>query len=399
MKFIHVLSTEGWRAATKSPAFDMDDPEVMTMMLSALQARKFGAIKLYTDPHGREFVERRKFAHLYDRISMLPHLPRINHQVFWDIYKQVALDMSGYTGTVIDTDLVLFKGISEHCTRFGHLEPVDMEPYPTNREHFEKFGFSYGWDWTAPAVNTCLINFNADALASTWVQFGLGFAEVYSHHLEQHGGNLGWQFEPALFASQRLLGMLLSRWKIWPSSGYLFNLGEAPHHDYTPAAFHLWGRKEIYRTCVEPRAQMLNWLRDRIVDHGADGRKMLDNAGLYQTFTEQTQRFQISCRGRVAIEPDMNDTLLTRTVITTGKHWRAMDPCSGLSRVLRFGEVDKLYRGDVLFSDTAGGQCSVWWNKRKLAELVSPVEPGKADWIWNLPVRGSEIVEKEETTA
>jgi hypothetical protein len=390
MKAIHVLSTEGWRLATKSILYDMDTPELLTMVLSALQWRKFGGIQLYTDAVGKEFVERRKFSHLYDKIVMLPNLPRINHQVFWDIYKLVALEMNGGEAIICDLDLVLFnrKRFERGCVYFGHTEPITMQPYPSNRDHFERFGFSYGWDWSAPAVNTCYIEFpeHCGCFSSTWVKLALGFAEIYSDHLAREGGNVGWQFEPALFASQRVLGMLLASVKA--HGNYLFNLGELPHHDFNPYAFHLWGRKEIYRTCVEPRAQMLNWLRAKIIDFKHRERCDLKELDLFSSFLPNVEARHIADRGRVAIEPDMNDTPLTRTVITAGKYWRAMDPCSGLTRTLRFDEPEKIYRGDILFSEVPGGQCSIWWNKRKLAELETPVAPGKADWIWNLPIAG-----------
>jgi hypothetical protein len=394
MKTIHVLSTAGWRMATGQAQYEMDAPELMTMILSALEWRKYGEIELYTDNTGVDFMLKHRLEKVYNRFVRLPAMERINHQIFWDVYKTVALAMTCGEAVISDIDLVVFKkpfGLGRPGAMvFGHPEPIEMQPYPLNREHFEKLGFSYDWNWSAPAINTCLIWMPLPNVRSTYTHFSLGFAESYSQYFAASCGaqNPGWQFEPAMFASQRLLGMVMD-W-LWVANGekrFLFELGELPHHRFTPRAFHLWGRKEIYRTCIEPRIQFLNWLRAKIMEQWPNvGKEILEANRLYHTFTMLTERMALQNNGRVVVDYDDHDTLFTRSVILSpSSEWYAMDPCSGLIRTLRRDTAEKIYRGDVLFTRKPG-QCTVWWNKQQLAELAGPCAPGKADWIWNVPV-------------
>lgn len=361
MKVLHVLSTAPWRASygDKQP-FERDAIETDVMALAAYEWSRHNELHLYTDEAGEAWLDKQHFKHVYTKVVRLPELPAINHRIFWDIYKPFALQIAGHVNTLLaDNDLVIWNtnSIPLGYAWIGHFEPKDWECYRSNRDRFERYGFTHGgWNWTAPPVNTCLLSAIG---AEEWFAWTMAFAENYSRHPLKPEECPNWWYEPALFGGQHLLGMLFDRFGIEPNE--MFKVRHS-HHEPSDAGFHLWGRKEVYRTCVEPRLHMRKWLNALLESRDL---KIRINP------TVETIAQEIRLSGRVPVFADREDNQWSRTVTTEKGMARAQDPCTGLWRYLT--TRDKIYRGDVLKVE-AGSYVVVSFNGKLLYGDASEVE-------------------------
>lgn len=354
MKIAHVLSTAAWRAARGNAPFEMDTVELLTMKLAVRSWKKQGhPIHLFTDTAGTAWAESTGLLSQYDKIIRLPALDHIDHKIFWSIYKAVALGIAG-DAIVADIDLVTFKlplrWRLASLFPVGHLEPVDWECYRQNRELFERYGFRRGWNWGATPVNTCMLGLG-DHLRHEFVAWTLNFAENYTAHPLTPEECPNWWYQPALFGEQHLLGMLFDRFEVYPHE---FFKVRHQHHEFNPHGFHLWGRKEVYRTCVQPRVAMLQWLFSHL------------QCGVVNTH-DRFVRLEIASNGRVPVERTGADNQWSRTVLTKSGHCRAQDPCTGHWRGLE--PVDKVYRGDILQFDGVDTVAEFHFNGRQYLSL------------------------------
>lgn len=396
MNTIHVLSTAPWRAAYGTgTSFRMDTPEFLTLLLACLEWRSRGELYLYTDADGEDWAKEQRIAGLYTKIVRLPELKRIAPQIFWDIGKVIALEMDGANSVIADLDFVSFVPVTQSFLYIGHAEPLTWPCYANNRDRFEQYGFSYGWDWTAPAYNTCLLNITWHmGLRKEYVAWALNFAENYSEHPLKESPD--WRYAPAMFAGQRLLGMVARRFGI---RGLEFFKLRATHHDYAKEGFHLWNRKLVYRQCLEPRVAILNWLLDRITAHKNEDTNLLLRRYTSKStgppgFYRDPERQAIQANGTAALQYDSVDTPFTRTLLVNGcgahqsNCGEVTDPCTGEIRDL-FPGRHKLYTGDIV---KLSPHCKAMFihNARLVNEIetgVSPCEVGGEDeaLIWAEP--------------
>lgn len=355
MKIAHVLSTAAWRAVRGDSRYEMDTVEQLTMKLAVQSWKKQGyPVHLFTDEGGAAWAESTGLLSQYDKIIRLPALDHIDHKIFWSIYKAVALGIAG-DAIVADIDLVTFKlplrWRLASLFPVGHLEPAEWECYRQNRELFERYGFRRGWNWGATPVNTCLLGLGHH-LRDEFVAWTLNFAENYTAHpLKPEECPNSW-YQPALFGEQHLLGMLFDRFEVSPHE--FFKLRHQ-HHEFNPNGFHLWGRKEVYRTCVEARARMVTWLLGQ-----------LGTTNVIDSEPSQEKR-AIIAHGRVPVERTGADNQWSRTVLTKSGHCRAQDPCTGQWRALE--AVDKVYRGDILQFDDVDTVAEFHFNGRQYLSL------------------------------
>lgn len=374
MKTIHVLDTAPWRAALGDGAvYEKDSVEFLTMLLAALEWKETtGRVELYTDRAGEAWAIGVGLHRIYNRIAILPELKQIDRRRFWDIGKAVALEIVGDNAAVADTDLVYFGDLNLLQTNLfrrpiiGHFEPVEWECYQTNRSAFEGYGFDYGWDWSAPPVNVCLLSIPSEWQRFEYVRWALNAAVNISRNPPRDYVDAG--HYSTMFASQQILGMLLKRWQQPVRS--VFTL-RTLHHEPTDNGFHLWGRKDVYREWLGPRVVMLNWLRAKIEKHGDEAIALLRINNLFRDFTERGEKHEVLRRGRAPKTEESADNAWTRTVTTVEGRFTAVDPCTRIERELASDRPEKIYRGDVV---SGKGQLSIRYNDKYLATVKFPEE-------------------------
>src|SRR2546430_7072744 len=110
--------------------------------------------------------------------------------------------MSYGQGVIADTALVWFGGNFKLGVAVGQAEPLTWPCYANNRDRYEGYGFSYGWNWTAPAYNTCILEIEPPCLRRNYVAWAMNFAENYSQN--PIPDNPDWRFEPGAFSQARV---------------------------------------------------------------------------------------------------------------------------------------------------------------------------------------------------
>jgi hypothetical protein len=216
VKAIHVVSTRPtanyYVSRSEGSPYRQEDFEVLTTVLSALEWRRHnGAVRLYTDPAGREFYDRLGLLGLWDGGVDAEHLERasrtINCRVFWSFGKIVALRRETAPCCVMDTDLIVWDSIRQLVTAEVmslHEEPLGFAAYVGQDRLVAPPGFDWsGLDWSVAPYSAALLLFAEDAFKNEYADRALSFMEGNPISSEP-GGTL-----PAhpVFVEQRLLPM------------------------------------------------------------------------------------------------------------------------------------------------------------------------------------------------
>lgn len=285
MNYYHVLWTRPLfsNGTAESQDIVLWDFELLTWLLSALQARQHGPLRLITDSRGALATERAGFTGLYRQISTaLDAVPRcLDPDVFWAGGKLFAYGAMETPWVCVDLDAVLWKPVeSEARVMALHPEPKEWCWYRGNREEFAAFGFEeQEWNWDLDPFNTGVLSFADPNAARYYVTTACNFAERYSREVCSNPATRPKGSHAMLFAEQRLLPMCAARYGVEvvsvtpsrPGATCLPNNAEC---------LHLWRSKLAYKVCEESRLALVNWAISHLLKHFPEAHPVLARWGL-----------------------------------------------------------------------------------------------------------------------
>jgi len=229
----------------------LDDYEILTMILSALEWRKHnGNIFLYTDIKGKEYVEMLGLKHIYNGINAcLDSIDNygINENIFWAGAKIFALQKQQIPCVMMDIDFIVWKRINCGLNKNGlsviHFENIDPNVYPS--EHYFKlkknFYFPKNLDWHIKPANCAFVIFESESFIKKYCSFAVEFME----NININTPDLPYM----VFIEQRWLSMCAKLMRL--KCHAICNLIElfSPYQDLFT---HLWGfKKQIINNSEE----------------------------------------------------------------------------------------------------------------------------------------------------
>jgi hypothetical protein len=196
--------------ALNPPPFCLDDWDILTTMLSALEWRKHnGGIKMITDNTGAEYYRRLGIDHIWNLgVETLLETAidaAIRAIPFWAAGKIYALRSMSVPCAMIDTDFIVWKPVNALVENTPlsviHREKINAEIYPPKTFFIMEDGYAFPetWDWSAEPCNTAFLFINDDELKSCYTEQSINFMK----NLKQSRNVTA----EMVFAEQRLLAM------------------------------------------------------------------------------------------------------------------------------------------------------------------------------------------------
>ncbi len=282
MNYFHVFWTQPYLRTGTAPAAQdilLLDFELLTWLLSALQARRHGPLRLLTDSRGALAAERAGLTWVYnDGISTpLDAVPvDLDVGVFWAGGKLYAYDQVQAPCVCVDLDAVLWRPLQLVSPLMAlHSEGRDWPWYKNNRQDYGRFGFEGdGWNWDLDPFNTAVLYFGNRDIAAQYASTARAFVERYSREVCWDGVPRPQCNDTMLFAEQRLLPMCAARagLEVAPVVREPPLATCLPHN---PECLHLWRAKLAYRVCTEARLALVNWLIELLLKEFPESRPVL----------------------------------------------------------------------------------------------------------------------------
>ena len=182
MKAIHTL-----RARRPQAEFSLDDFELFTMLLSALEWRKHnGSIQLLTDAVSAAYLRAHGLSDAWDAIAVIlddMDAMDIDEAVFWAGAKLYSLSRQTAPCVTLDLDFILWQPVD--FSRYGndlaviHREDISPSVYPSQAF----FQFQDGWqlpdwlDWSLRPCNGALVYFGSQDFLHSYTSFALDFMQ------------------------------------------------------------------------------------------------------------------------------------------------------------------------------------------------------------------------------
>ena len=245
MRAFHTLRTKN------RPDFRLDDFEILTLMLSALEWKKHnGGTILHTDSVGKRYLERLGILNIWDSVSTsLDEMDNLglNEEVFWAGGKFFALIEQDFPCVMIDLDFIVWQPLD--FERFQseiaviHCESTSAPCYPeAGYFHFVDGFILPEWlDWSLEPCNCALVYFGD----REFVEAYCGFAFDFMRHAVPPTEQTGWDLLPYMvFIEQRWLSMCAEA-----SGKKIHSLSSLPELFSGEQKFftHLWGQKQVLR--------------------------------------------------------------------------------------------------------------------------------------------------------
>lgn len=194
------------------------DFEALTWLVSALECRRHGRIKMLTDARGRRFLERTGLDWIYHGglSTALDDTPAdIHPKVFWTAGRMFAFGLMEEPFASVDTDAILWQPLKPTAPVMAlHYENRHWVSYRSNRADFGRFGFTGpAWNWRLQPVNLGIVTFPAPEVTRSFSHEALRFMREYSAWLRDHPEDvdLPRTRRAPLFLDQRLLPMCMAR--------------------------------------------------------------------------------------------------------------------------------------------------------------------------------------------
>lgn len=231
--------------------FQIADFEIFTMILSALEWKKFnGEIFLYTDSGGKKILDDIGISEIWDEVyTFLDAMDNfgIDENIFWAGAKIFALAYNPPPCVMIDLDFIVWQPIN--FDRFGsniaviHREEKDLPCYPDKNYFRFKNNFSLpeNLNWSLEPCNTAFAYFGDKNFVDKYRNFAFEFMKNSSPEKNK----FGWDLLPYMvFVEQRWLAMCaeICGKKIYSFSN-LLELFDNKQKFFT----HLWGHKQFLR--------------------------------------------------------------------------------------------------------------------------------------------------------
>ncbi|MBI5801191.1 MAG: hypothetical protein HZA92_10795 [Verrucomicrobia bacterium] len=196
----------------------LQDFEALTWLVSALEARRHGRIKMLTDTRGRRFLQRTGLDWIYHGgvSTALDDTPAdIHPKVFWTAGRMFAFGLMDGPFASVDTDAILWQPLRPTAPVMAlHHEDRRWVSYASNRADFGRFGFAgRDWNWRLQPVNLGVVSFPSPAVTRSFSGEALRFMSEYSAWLRDHPEetDLPRTRRAPLFLDQRLLPLCMAR--------------------------------------------------------------------------------------------------------------------------------------------------------------------------------------------
>lgn len=255
-----------WSAPSLSPhahpaaaCFTMEDFELLTMLLSALEWRRHnGRIRLVTDRAGAAFFAALGLGHVWDLgVSPLPE-PEVDPFLFWAAGKLAALRAQKAPVVMIDTDFIVWEALPafEEPIAVIHREALEPSVYPPLSVFRMEEGYTPDpqWDYQEEACNTALCIIRNEAFKDAYTAAAFDFMRNL-----REGAN---RVTGMVYAEQRIISMC-ARARGFPirALSTLDGLRPGRQTRFT----HLWGYKDVLRRDTAEREVFCRRCAARIV--------------------------------------------------------------------------------------------------------------------------------------
>lgn len=264
----------------------LKDFEALTWLVSALQARRHGQIKMLTDTRGLRFLQRTRMDWVYNGglSTALDDTPASIHpKVFWTAGRMFAFGLMDGPFVSLDTDAILWQPLPRKAPVMAlHHEDRHWASYASNRTDFGRFGFDgRGWNWHLQPLNLGIVAFPSPEVTRAFSNEALRFMTEYSTWLCDHPGELD---QPRtrrapLFLDQRLLPMCMARLGLRVKPIARLNQwknGLARN----PLCSHLWMAKHNFLFSAAARAAYVNFLITHTLTEFPEAKPTLEHWGL-----------------------------------------------------------------------------------------------------------------------
>lgn len=244
----------------------LKDFEALTWLVSALQARRHGQIKMLTDTRGLRFLQRTGLDWVYNGgvSTVLDDTPAdIHPKVFWTAGRMFAFGLMDGPFASVDTDAILWQPLKPTAPVMAlHYEDRRWVSYASNRADFGRFGFEgRGWNWRLQPVNLGIAAFPSPEVTRSFSHEAMRFMSEYSQWLRDHPEDLDLPRtrRAPLFLDQRLLPMCMARLGLRVKT--IGRLNEWKNGlARNPLCSHLWLGKRNFLYSAAARTAYVNYL-------------------------------------------------------------------------------------------------------------------------------------------
>lgn len=268
MTYLHSF----WTRPKQRPETDdeqtitLRDFEALTWLVSALQARRHGQIKMLTDTRGLRFLQRTGLEWVYNGgvSTALDNTPEdIHPKVFWTAGRMFAFGLMDGPFASVDTDAILWQPLKPTAPVMAlHYEDRRWVSYASNRTDFGRFGFAgRGWNWRLQPVNLGIVFFPSPKVTRSFSREALRFMSEYSQWLRDHleDMDLPRTRRAPLFLDQRLMPMCMTRLGLRVKP--IGRLNEWKNGlARNPLCSHLWLGKRNFLYSAAARTAYVNYL-------------------------------------------------------------------------------------------------------------------------------------------
>ena len=268
MTYFHVFWTKPCLPDPRTAAteeIEFWDFEALTWLVSALEARRMGLIRLVTDSRGLLFARRTGLEWVYNGgiSTVLDEIPAVvDPRVFWAAGKLYAYRTIDSPCVGIDTDAILWRPLEPTGPVMAlHVENKAWPFYQMSPGDFARYGFNPAdWNWSLHPFNAGIVYFGQDEPRRFYADTAIRFMEAHGRTTPPTAGQ---GCDPMVFAEQRLLPMCMERLQVevkpiaWldPTGGHLAR---------NATCTHLWGAKSAYKLNAEARRAYVGFLIDRV---------------------------------------------------------------------------------------------------------------------------------------
>ena len=245
MEAFHTLRARGYK-----DTFSLEDFELFTLALSALEWRKYnGNIRLVTDSISAAYLYDCGLSDVWDTTDVFldeMRLTGINEEVFWAGAKLFTLSRQKAPCVMMDLDFILWKPVD--FVQFGkslaviHREEIYDSVYPSK----EFFHFYEGWqlpnwlDWSSRPCNGALVYFGSQRFIRDYTSFALEFMQKTKDKDDR--------LRYMVFAEQRWMAMCAEHLDI---PIHEFSTLEGLFDNKQKYFTHVWGYKQRLRNNPE----------------------------------------------------------------------------------------------------------------------------------------------------
>lgn len=240
--------------------------EALTWLVSALQCRRFGRIKMLTDARGLRFLQRTGLDWIYNGgiSTVLDDTPAdIHPKVFWTAGRMFAFGLMEEPFASVDTDAILWQPLKPTAPVMAlHYEDRRWVSYRSNRADFGRFGFEgREWNWRLQPLNLGIVSFPSPDVTRSFTREALRFMREYSARLRDHPEDVSLPRtrRAPLFLDQRLLPMCMARLGLRVKP--IGRLNEWKNGlARNPLCSHLWLGKRNFLYSAAARTAYVNYL-------------------------------------------------------------------------------------------------------------------------------------------